>query len=401
MYQNQDGTYVYLVVPEKYNCVYEQLLIKISDLGVDMIKDCSSTCRGINRAVINCWNMFQAACASYTLGEEKKADLMINYITAQLKLQCPYYCTDDQKPAITDFSLDIDYTDGDSRAYINTAIFTLTNPQNVLPNSLCIHQINCGNKIIIFHQDIHSPVNVGIVPFDIKANTNYIFMATVKDKWNNVIESNHFTWNGSGFIAPEINNLTIDYEAVYNKNIYTVNFKSISFNIINSQNAEPNTLNCVIYHGNNQSQIITNASWESGIALSSSSIKINPGSVYGVASIKDINGNIYYSNRFEFTLNEPTETDVYYYGSGEAPSSLTGEQTSNNTEIDFIPNAFKLWIASKNGKKPYSILSNPGSVFEHEEYDEQYITTTTVDDYTIYCYDYGAMMTFPVKVKLR
>ena len=401
MYQNQDGTYVYLVVPEKYNCVYEQLLIKISDLGVDMIKDCGSTCRGINRAVINCWNMFQAACASYTLGEEKKADLMINYITAQLKLRCPYYCTDEQKPTITNFSLNIDYTDGDSRAYINTAIFTLTNPQNVLPNSLCIHQINCGNKIIIFHQDIHSPVNVGVVPFDVKADTNYIFMATAKDKWGNIIESNHFTWNGSGFLAPEITNLTMDYEATYNETYFDVKFKSISFNISNKQNAEPNSLNYVVYYGDNQYQMITDGSLENNYLALASTIELNPGIGYGVASIRDINGDIHYSNRFNFTLEEPTVQDVYYYGSGDAPTSLIGEKTSNSTEIDFTPNAFKLWVASNNGKKPYSILSNPGSVFEHEEYDEQYVTTTTVDDYTIYCYDYGAMMTFPVKVKLQ
>ena len=88
MIQNEDGTYVYLTVPLKYNCVYTKLLIMVSDLGIDLIKDCTSTCKGINRQVINCWNMFQAACAAYQLGEEKKADLLINYIIAQLRLEC-------------------------------------------------------------------------------------------------------------------------------------------------------------------------------------------------------------------------------------------------------------------------------------------------------------------------
>ena len=88
MIQNEDGTYVYLTVPFKYNCVYTKLLIMVSDLGIDLIKDCTSTCKGVNRQVINCWNMFQAACAAYQLGEEKKADLLINYIIAQLRLEC-------------------------------------------------------------------------------------------------------------------------------------------------------------------------------------------------------------------------------------------------------------------------------------------------------------------------
>lgn len=297
MYKNQDGNFVYLVVPEKYKCVYDKLLIKMSDLGIDMIKDCGATCRGINRHVINCWNMFNSACAAYSIGEEKKADLMINYINAQLRLNCPYYCTDESKPTITDFSLEIDYTEGDTRAYINTAIFTLTNDQNVRPNSLCIHQINCGNKIIIFHQDIHSPVNVGSVPFVVQAGIEYKFMATVKDRWGNVIESNHYTWG-----------------------------------------QEPTP--------------------------------------------------------------EPTE-ETYYYGSGEAPDNFDKASSSTSTEIDFTPQDFKLWVASKDGKKPYSILSNPDSVFEHEEYDEQYVTTKTVGDYTAYTYDYGALMTFPVRVKLQ
>lgn len=87
MIQNEDGTYVYLTVPLKYNCVYTKLLIMVSDLGIDLIKDCTSTCKGINRQVINCWNMFQAACAAYQLGEEKKADLLINYIIAQLPIR--------------------------------------------------------------------------------------------------------------------------------------------------------------------------------------------------------------------------------------------------------------------------------------------------------------------------
>lgn len=65
MRKNEDGMYTYLDVPSKYNCVYKKLLIKLSDLGVDMIKDCTSTCKGINRQVINCWNMFQSACFQY------------------------------------------------------------------------------------------------------------------------------------------------------------------------------------------------------------------------------------------------------------------------------------------------------------------------------------------------
>ena len=86
MRKNENGMYTYLDVPSKYNCVYKRLLIKLSDLGVDMIKDCTSTCKGINRQVINCWNMFQSAMAAYQLGQDKLAETLLKYIKGQLNI---------------------------------------------------------------------------------------------------------------------------------------------------------------------------------------------------------------------------------------------------------------------------------------------------------------------------
>ena len=53
MIREELSDYMYLTIPTKYTCVYEKLLIKLSDLGVDMIKDCTSTCRGSNKLVVN------------------------------------------------------------------------------------------------------------------------------------------------------------------------------------------------------------------------------------------------------------------------------------------------------------------------------------------------------------
>lgn len=84
--ENED--ILYLKIPKEYNCVYKLLLIKLSQLGVDILNDCTAICGGQNKYIITCWNMFQAAIAAYELEEYKKADLLINYIKAQLKLQC-------------------------------------------------------------------------------------------------------------------------------------------------------------------------------------------------------------------------------------------------------------------------------------------------------------------------
>ena len=39
MDKDTNGKYIYCVVPEKYKCIYEKLLIKLSDLGIDILKE--------------------------------------------------------------------------------------------------------------------------------------------------------------------------------------------------------------------------------------------------------------------------------------------------------------------------------------------------------------------------
>ena len=141
MRKNEDGMYTYLDVPSKYNCVYKKLLIKLSDLGVDMIKDCTSTCKGINRQVINCWNMFQSACAAYTLGYRKQADLLINYINSSLQFGCDEYTTD-EKPVFIIFELNIPITiTGSQKIKYNEANFVIANREYVVEDTLTIYQV--------------------------------------------------------------------------------------------------------------------------------------------------------------------------------------------------------------------------------------------------------------------
>lgn len=78
--------YAYLTIPKAYVCLYHKLLVYLSDFGLELVKDCKAGCSAKNKAIIDCWNMFQALCAAYTLGEEQKAKLLYDYITAQLEL---------------------------------------------------------------------------------------------------------------------------------------------------------------------------------------------------------------------------------------------------------------------------------------------------------------------------
>ena len=78
--------YVYMTVPSKFVCTYHKLLVLMAQYGVDMLNDCSATCKGNNKNIITCWNMFQTACAAYQINKTKEADTIIKYINAQIKL---------------------------------------------------------------------------------------------------------------------------------------------------------------------------------------------------------------------------------------------------------------------------------------------------------------------------
>lgn len=76
--------YIYLTIPAEYVCVYHRILAMLADYGEEMLKDCKATCTEKNSGVIECFNMFNAACAARHLGQDKKAQLLINYIKAKI-----------------------------------------------------------------------------------------------------------------------------------------------------------------------------------------------------------------------------------------------------------------------------------------------------------------------------
>ena len=193
MRKNEDGMYTYLDVPSKYNCVYKKLLIKLSDLGVDMIKDCTSTCKGINRQVINCWNMFQSACAAYTLGYWKQADLLINYINSSLQFGCDEYTTD-EKPVFMIFELNIPITiTGSQKIKYNEANFVIANREYVVEDTLTIYQvINERENIIASGLSVNSPVKFNELVLNAEVGQVYIFRASVEGQDEETYYSNDY-----------------------------------------------------------------------------------------------------------------------------------------------------------------------------------------------------------------
>lgn len=78
--------YVYAVIPARYVCLYHKLLVLLADYGVEMLNDCQATCKGSNKTVVTCFNMFNAGVAAYQLGETKKAEIIMKYINSQVNM---------------------------------------------------------------------------------------------------------------------------------------------------------------------------------------------------------------------------------------------------------------------------------------------------------------------------
>ena len=76
--------FLYLTIPAEYVCIYHKLLVYLADFGKKLLDDCSAVCKGNNKTVVDCWNLFQSALACKSIGQDKQASLFIDYIDKQL-----------------------------------------------------------------------------------------------------------------------------------------------------------------------------------------------------------------------------------------------------------------------------------------------------------------------------
>lgn len=76
--------YSYLKIPIDYVCVYNKLAYCLYSYGIDIIKDCSASCKTNNKNIIELWNLFQLAIVCFEKNEIDKADYFIDYIKSNL-----------------------------------------------------------------------------------------------------------------------------------------------------------------------------------------------------------------------------------------------------------------------------------------------------------------------------
>lgn len=105
--------FVYLRVPVIYQTVFENLLSKMTVWGQELLDDCTASCSGNNKNILNAWNLFQAAIAAYDYGNKLQSDKIVNFITTSLGINS------DTQPVVQYYTISVNATPSDALVTIN------------------------------------------------------------------------------------------------------------------------------------------------------------------------------------------------------------------------------------------------------------------------------------------
>lgn len=105
--------FVYLRVPVIYQTVFENLLSKMAVWGQELLDDCTASCSGNNKNILNAWNLFQAAITAYDYGNKVQSDKIVNFITTSLGINS------DTQPVIQYYTISVNATPSDALVTIN------------------------------------------------------------------------------------------------------------------------------------------------------------------------------------------------------------------------------------------------------------------------------------------
>lgn len=350
MIKNVDRTYIYLVVPAKYECVYTKLLVKMSDLGVDLLKDCASTCRGLNRQVLNCWNMFQAACCAYEAGEYKKADLLINYVNASLN----FACTNKKSPVIGNFKVNVTNLKGNQRIEVSQATFSIDDIDSAKPDSLSIYYKNT-NTLIQTNRPLTSPLDFDESQMlDVEVGKTYTWYATIEDSDGNVYKSNEYTVAVAKDDKPSINNFTLNIPTTVT-GAQTVTYDKATFAIGNKSKAKPNSLTIYQVEAGGDIALQENLSIDSPVTFDTLSIAMAEGKQYKWrAKIEGNDGTSYYSNIYTVNCVASPKELTMYWGSVNVDGSGGAIEFMSKTATELM---------SLPGRQSKKIVSNFAQTF--------------------------------------
>ena len=187
-----DDEWVLLKVPVQYQCIFEKLMNKMSEWGQELLDDCTVSCKGNNKNILNAWNLFQAAVICYDSCSEEKADYIINYIKNLLGFNCPNIEPEYDTPVIRNFVLNYRYNSSGPTIDILTGTVRYDNEQNLVENSFKLVNANT-NEVIIDNLPIAGSLSFNIYDYTVAYGANIKFVLKAIDEKGSTISSNEFT----------------------------------------------------------------------------------------------------------------------------------------------------------------------------------------------------------------
>lgn len=176
--------FIYLCVPSIYKNYFEAILEKLSSWGQALLDDCTVSCKGEYKNLMNCWNLFRAAIYAYELGNQKKADYIMDYIDSTLGLNVAYFRT----PALTGFVLEYTINLGTQSVGITGASLSILNKENLVDNTLALINTITG-VVILSNLPVKETFDLNLsLPYSV--GTEYKFVLQVIGKDNKIYNSN-------------------------------------------------------------------------------------------------------------------------------------------------------------------------------------------------------------------
>ena len=180
--------WIYLTVPKAYQCVFEKLLNKLATWGQELLDDCTVSCKGQNRNILNAWNLFNAACIAYNTSATNKSDYIVDYVKGLLGFNCP--AEDDYNtPVLKNFVLDVIYSADGPMIDIEGATVSYENENNLVRNSLKLINTN-NNEVVVSYLPISRNIDLDIPDYVGEPGETIGFVLEATDIKGSIIRSN-------------------------------------------------------------------------------------------------------------------------------------------------------------------------------------------------------------------
>ena len=184
--------FVYLKVPVIYQTVFENLLSKMAVWGQELLDDCTVSCKGQNKNILNAWNLFNAACIAYDTSAITKSKYIVDYIKGLLGFNCPDEDDEYNTPVLKNFALTVKYNETTPTIDITKATVSYEHENNLVENSLKLRNYDDNDEILASNLPISRIIDLDIHDYGGIPGVTVSFVLEATDIKGSVIRSNIF-----------------------------------------------------------------------------------------------------------------------------------------------------------------------------------------------------------------